>query len=116
MHVLISAHRSPPGVTRFLSATSRRLGTDTNGTRLRLLYSHVTMAVAHEDLGASLGIAPILPLDERSREVAVFERLGEVGRAHQGFIDGISSVPSLGDGPDDEALAASHVAGREDLV
>ena len=54
-------------------------------------------------------------LCERPLVIAMVERPGQVGRSHQVFIDIIGRVPALGDGPDDQALAPGHVAGREHL-
>src|SRR6266508_389855 len=42
------------------------------------------------------------------------ERGGKVGAAHQVGVHAAGRAPRLADGPDDEGLAALHVAGRED--
>ena len=53
--------------------------------------------------------------EKRPPAVAVFQGGGKLRRAHEEFVDRPGGVAAFGDGPDDQALAARHVAGGEDL-
>ena len=54
-------------------------------------------------------------LRKRPQVIAVVEDAGQVGAAHQVFVDSGGGMAAFGDRPDYQALAAGHVAGGEDL-
>src|SRR6516165_27961 len=54
-----------------------------------------------------------LQLSDRRRGRAFLSR--QEARTHQEFVDSASALPALADRPDDERLAAPHVAGGEQL-